>query len=160
MIRLDPMDETGYKEFLARGIPRLAEMTVRRGLWSRQGALEASQEVYAALLPQGLATPHFRLRVLVDGSSNTQVGEVMYKVEERGGKVEFSIEWIWVDPARRRQGYATQALLMLEDEARRVGADRTRLFVWMDNPEAIALYSKLGYSTISMGMSKSLHRGP
>jgi len=160
VLRLDPADENDYQEFLNRVVPRLAELQVKRGLWNEDGALESSKAVYAGLLPQGLATPKLWLRTLVDDGSNARVGEVLYKVEELGGKVDFLIEWIWVDPQHRRRGYATQALLQLENEARRVGADRTRLFVWMDNPEAAALYSSLGYTTISMGLSKTLSREP
>ena len=150
------MDEASFQESLQRVIPRLAELQVKRGLWTEESALEASRSVYTGLLPQGLATPRNHLCNLVDDSTNARVGEAWYKTDELGGKVDFTIEWIWVEPHHRRRGYATQALLQLEEEARRLGAERTKLYVWRDNPDAVALYSKLGYTTDGSIMRKTL----
>jgi ribosomal protein S18 acetylase RimI-like enzyme len=158
VIRLEPMDETDFREFVQRTIPRYAARKVERGLWKEEGALETSRADYARLLPQGRETPDHHFCNLRDAASGTRVGEVWYTAPVRGGKVQFWIEWIWVEPEHRRRGYATQALDRLEEEARRLGAERTGLNVWMDNPGAVALYSKLGYTTANMAMTKSLNR--
>ena len=109
------MDEANFQESLERGIARLAELQVKRGLWTERSALEASRSIYAGLLPQGLETPHNHLCNLVDDTTHARVGEVWYRTDELGGKVDFTIEWIWVEPHYRRRGYATQALLQLEE---------------------------------------------
>ena len=44
----------------------------------------------------------------------------------------------------------------LEELARSLGSDRIGLDVWMDNPGAIALYSRLGFTASSMAMTKPL----
>jgi len=51
-----------------------------------------------------------------------------------------------------------EALRLLENEALGLGADRTGLSVWTDNPEAIALYTKLGYAMVHMRMTKLIDR--
>lgn len=150
------MDEASFQESLKRVIPRLAELQVKRGLWTEKSALEASRSVYTGFLPQGLATPHNRLFNVVEDSTNARVGEAWYRTEELGGKLDFTIEWIWIEPRHRRRGYATEALLQLEEEARRLGAERTKLYVWRDNPDAAALYTKLGYAADGSIMRKPL----
>lgn len=158
MIRLRPFNEADFQDFLRRAIPRYAARKVERGLWAEEQALESSTSDYARFLAQGKETPRHHFCCLVEEPGETRVGEAWYTAEEQGGKTQFWIEWIWVEPQYRRRGYATQALRRLEEEARRLGADRVGLTVWMDNPGAIELYSKLGYATANMGLTKSLDR--
>ncbi len=160
MLRLVPMDEAAFRAFLDRAIPRRAERYVRRGLWKEDRALETSREEYARHFPLGPATPHQNLVDVVEEPSGARVGEVWYEAREAGGKVDFCIEWLFIEPEYRRRGYATEVLRLLEDEARRRGAEWTRLMVWMDNPGARQLYVRLGYETQVMGMAKPLPRGP
>ena len=49
---------------------------------------------------------------------------------------------------------------LLEEEARRRGADRTMLVVWADNPGARALYDRLGYVPANTMMIKPLGPSP
>jgi ribosomal protein S18 acetylase RimI-like enzyme len=156
MLRLEPMTEEEFQESLARSIARHASDRARRGLWSEAGALEASRAEYDELLPQGRATPSRHFCTLIDNGTGGRVGETWYTVEERGGKVRFWIEWLWIDPAHRRRGHATEALRRLEAEARTLGADRTGLNVWTDNPGAMELYRKLGYTPASLQMMKPI----
>jgi len=155
-VRLEPMGEEDYQRSLERGIPYYANQLAERGLCLKERALEVSISDFKELLPQGLKTPNRHLLNVVDQVTGDHVGEAWYTLRDRGGKVEFWIDWIWVEPPYRRRGVASAVLHLLEDEARRVGADRTGLSVWTDNPEAVALYSKLGYATHMMRMSKLL----
>ncbi len=111
-------------------------------------------------MPNGRETPHHNLSNAVDDAIGARVGEAWYTVQERAGKTQFWIDWVWIEPKHRRQGYATQILRRMEEEARRAGADRIGLSVWTDNPGAMALYSKLGYTTVHMRMSKPLSLAP
>lgn len=160
MIRLVPMDDAGFRSFLDRAIPRRAERYAQRGIWQPDKALEASRELYAELFVRGRLTPHQHFVDVIDDASGTRAGEVWYEVRESGGKVDFCIQWLHIEPEFRRRGFATEALRLLEEEARRRGAEWTRLMVWTDNPGAIHLYSKLGYATQTMGMAKSLRQPP
>ena len=47
-------------------------------------------------------------------------------------------------------------LRTLEEKARDLGADRIGLTVWSDNPDALRLYSKLGYASANVNMTKQL----
>jgi len=141
-------------------IPEHAADYVRRGIWAEGVALETSREGFAQLLPQGLATRGKHFCNILDNETGRRVGEVWYSVQEKGGKVQFSIDWIRIEPQNRRQGYAAQTIRLLENEARGLGADRTWLNVWMDNLGAIALYRKLGYAASDMRMMKLLNPRP
>ena len=156
MIRLQPMSEAEFGTFLERAIPRRAERYARRGVWAGDQAVAASGALYARLLPNGLHTPDHHFCHLVHPTEGNRVGEVWYTAGREGGLVQFWIEWIWVEPEHRRRGFATEALRLLEQEAVRLGATRLGLDVWLDNPGAIELYRKMGYSATSMSMVKPL----
>ena len=160
MVRLEPMNEAEFQEFLKRALPRYASRKVQRGLWTEEAALEASQTDLSHFLAQGKETAGHHICNLRDETTGEVVGETWFTASKKGGKTQFWIEWIWVDPQHRRKGYATQALHRLEEEARSLGADRLGLNVWMDNPGAIALYSGLGYQTVNMAMIKTVGRTP
>jgi ribosomal protein S18 acetylase RimI-like enzyme len=157
MIRLEPMSESEFSAYLERAIPRFAESQVLRGVWVEQRSMDASRAFYADRLPQGRETPGHHFCTIVDAEAGTKVGEVWYSAEEVGGNLRFWIEWIWIESSYRRRGYATQALHHLEQEARGLGAVWIGLSVWMDNAEAVSLYSKLGYSIALASMRKLLN---
>ena len=153
-VRLEPMAEGDFQRSLQRAIPRHAADAVRRGLWTQDRSLEASADEFNQLLPNGRETPGKRFANVVDVQSGRIVGETWYTVETQGGKARFWIDWIWVDPERRRNGYAESTLRLLEEEARRQGADRVGLSVWFDNAAALALYAKLGFTATDTRMTK------
>lgn len=153
------MSEEQFQDSLARSIARHATDRARRGLWSEDRGLEASRAEFAEFLPKGRATPHRHFCTLVDVPTGARVGETWYTAEEQGGKVQFWIDWLWIDPPHRRTGRATDALRQLEAEARRLGADRTGLTVWTDNPGAMELYRKAGYTPSNLQMTKPVERG-
>jgi ribosomal protein S18 acetylase RimI-like enzyme len=158
MVRLVPMDDDGFRLFLERAIPRRAERWTNRGIWTRERAIEASRQAYAETFPQGRATPHQFFLHVVDGRSGRTVGEVWFESREGGGKVDFHIQWLGIEPEFRGQGFGTETLRLLEQEARHRGADATRLEVWLDNPDALRLYSRLGYETQVICMAKPVGR--
>ena len=153
------MDEPEFQQSLQRSISRHAADYVRRGLWTEAESLAAMAREFGRMFPQGRHTPDRYFARLVDAARDQRVGETWYLAEHRGGKVRFWVDWIWIEPEYRRQGYATAAFRQLEDEARRLGADRIGLSVWSDNPGAVALYTQLGYSTTTMSMMKLLPTG-
>lgn len=56
------------------------------------------------------------------------------------------VKRLYVDPAFRRRGLATELLFALEDEAAAHGVERLVLETGPRQPEAIALYRALGYT--------------
>jgi len=156
MVRLDPMTEDEFRESFERAVARHAVDFVRRGNWTEAKATEASRFELNSFLPQGRESPHHHFVKVMDESSGCQVGETWYLARPEGGKLKFWVDWLWTEPQHRRQGYATAVLQQLSKEAAKLGADRIGLFVFMDNPNAVALYTKLGFTTMVMGMSKTL----
>jgi ribosomal protein S18 acetylase RimI-like enzyme len=152
------MDDDQFRTLLERSIPRRAEKWVERGIWAKEPSLEAARTQYAHRLAQGRSTPSNQFCALVDQATGERVGVVWYSARTEGGKLQFWVEWLEVDPVCRRRGYATHVLGLLENEAVARGADRIGLNVWMDNPGAIALYTKLGFSPSRMVMTKELRR--
>lgn len=146
------MTEEEFPAYLARAIERRAERYVRRGLWREGVALETARRELAEWLPQGLRTPHHYLVHIVDERNGARLGESHYTVEERGGKAQFWVEWIAIEPQHRRKGFATEALDGLAREAALAGADRVYLKVFSDNPGARALYEKVGFVVLSTDM--------
>lgn len=152
------MDVGDFRESLRRAIPRHAKERVRRKIWTRERALGTSRGEFAQLFPRGSATPYRHLCRVVDEASGACVGETWYTAEEKGGKVQFWVDWIWIDPRLRRIGFATEVLRLLEATALRKGTERIGLTVWTEIPGALAPYSKLGYSTFAQRMMKALDR--
>src|SRR5579863_2144297 len=155
-IRLEPMSEEDFQTSKRRGISIRAEEHIRRGLWTSADAEAASAADFEELLPQGRETPHFHFCNIINELDGSRIGEAWYNVRTKGGKTQFWVDWIWVDPAYRRQGYATQVLWLFEKLATDFGADRVGLHVLADNYVALALYAKIGYQTTNMGMAKPL----
>jgi len=160
MVRLAPMTDEQFRRFFERAVVRRAARWAARGIWAEDRALAAARAEYDELFPQGRSTPHHHFCHLVDDDGSALLGEVWYHAQEKGGKLQFWIQWIEVDPERRRRGYATAALRLLEEEARRRGAERTHLVVWADNPGARALYDRLGYVPANTMMIKPLGPSP
>jgi GNAT superfamily N-acetyltransferase len=58
------------------------------------------------------------------------------------------IKRVYVEPAFRRRGLARLIVAALEDGAARAGHDSVVLNTGQEQPEALALYAQLGYSTV------------
>jgi len=159
MVRLEPMSPGEFQDFLQRAIARHAADNVRRGVWEESAALEASRGELNQYLPQGRETPGHHFAKVVDESNGQRVGETFYSVREQGGKIQFLIDWIWTEPEFRGRGFATAVIQHLSQEAAQRGADRVDLWVFSDNPGALSVYSKTGFVTTTMRMTRPLSRG-
>lgn len=160
MVRLEPMSNDDFRRSIERSIPRYADELVTRGRASPASALARSRSDFAELLPQGLATPGYQFRHVVDEPTGERVGETWYTVRSRGPVVDFWVDWIWIEPPHRRRGLATATLRRLEEEAVRLGAVEVGLNVFADNPGAMRLYEKLGYAPMSFHLLKRLGPPP
>lgn len=159
-IRLEPMSEAEFHTSVQRAIARHAADSARRGFYTPEAALRASEAEFQQFLPKGRNTPDRHFAHIVRAEEPERVGETWYLVQERGGKTRLWVDWIWIDPEHRRRGYAAATLQQLEGEARRAGAEHLGLNVWFDNPGAIALYTKQGFTPASMWMLKPLAPSP
>jgi ribosomal protein S18 acetylase RimI-like enzyme len=158
MIRLEPMSEEEFEASLAQNVARRAEESTALGIWTQEEAEAASRADFDQLLPHGRRTPGFQFRTILEEESGLRVGETWFSAQAIGGKVQFWVNWIWVEPPFRRRGIATSTFRLLEEEAVRAGAERVGLYVHAENEGARALYRRLGFSPTGIRMAKKLDR--
>jgi len=92
------MTEEQFQGFLERSIARRAGKWVERGIWSEAKALDACRELYTKRLPQGRSTLHHHFLNIRERDGGARVGEAWYVAEELGGRLQFWVEWLWIDP--------------------------------------------------------------
>ncbi|MDA2808082.1 GNAT family N-acetyltransferase [Nocardiopsis suaedae] len=83
--------------------------------------------------------------VLVEDGGRAVAGGAFLRKDAR--TAEF--KRIWTDAARRRQGLGRRAMAALEGAAARRGYLRAHLTTGPEQPEAVAMYERLGYTLSS-----------
>ena len=150
---LRPISDDEYSAWLETVIPGYAEDKVTAGQWPAETALEQARKAYDELLPQGRHTEDNYIYSIL-GTDGEVVGTLWFAVKERAnGRIAFVYE-IYVQPHRRRQGYAFRAFQALEHEVARLGLAGIALHVFAHNHGAQALYAKLGYVPTNINMYK------
>lgn len=87
--------------------------------------------------------PHGGFLVLVDDGVTLAGGGV-----HRYDATTAEVKRMWTNPNFRRQGHARTIIRELESLCRSLGYEKMRLETGYLQPEAIALYSSLGYNNI------------
>jgi ribosomal protein S18 acetylase RimI-like enzyme len=154
------MTETAFHTYCHHAIAAYAQEHIRSGQWSHTEAYAHAQREYAQLLPGGLTTPNHVLYTVHDARTHTPVGMLWFAIETHGGQAVVFVYDIQIDPAFRRQGYATATMTALEDEVRGRGLATIGLHVFGHNHEARTLYEKLGYVPTNITLSKTLAPRP
>ena len=106
------------------------------------------------LLPEGLSTPRNFLFEIFESSKQLLVGYLWFADADRGGQRVAFIYDIQILELHRRQGYAKQALVELEELVKKMGLPRISLHVAGANPGAQALYEKVGFKVMGVSMAK------
>ena len=133
----------GYVESLQR----------HRGLSPQEARAKADDDTDGPL-PQGARTPGM---VFLSARRGGQVvGGVWAAVQGPNRHGEAWVNFVWVDPAVRRQGLARQLMAATAAEVRSQGARHLALNVFGDNSGAIALYDALGFQVVAQQMTLSL----
>ncbi len=160
--RLIPMSQSSFERYREAAIIAYADENITAGRWPAEGALERSRLDYAALLPEGLATPdnflheiHAEVRS-TGAEPSIQVGYLWFAVVTRNGLRSGYVYDLEVYPEFRRQGHAATAFAAMEVLARNMGLSSIGLHVFANNPGAQNLYGKLGYSVTGINMIKHL----
>lgn len=154
MVRLVPMTEEDYRNYLEFAIPNYAEEQVEAGAWHPEEAREKAEAVFRALLPDGLSSPDQYLCVIVDGMVGEGVGFLWYGVRDGDGHAFAALYDIVIWEPFRRHGYGSRALEALEEKAKALGLDAIMLHVFGHNTGARALYRKMGYVETNVTMAK------
>ena len=111
---------------------------------SREVALEEAKAEVAQMLPHGLHTDHHYFMTIED--NHKEPAGFIWTLHEftEGKKQSFLCDFMIVE-SKRRQGYATTALTLMEKNAAEAGCRECVLFVADRNHAARALYKKCGY---------------
>jgi ribosomal protein S18 acetylase RimI-like enzyme len=156
MTCLQTMRAQSYPAYLEAAIHSYAQDNVAARRWEEVGAMERSRADFAALLPQGLATPGHSLYEIVANEGGPVIGHLWLAIERRAGSVSAFVYDLEVRPEHRRQGHAARALQALEPIASSAGASGIALNVFINNEAARALYRQLGYVETNVNMRKAL----
>ena len=148
------MTEAAYELFRAQSVADYAEENIEVGRWPAEGALERSEESYARLLTQGLATPGQHLFTIHDEVQGIAVGVLWLAVTESPSGRSGYVYDVSIAPEHRRRGHARAAFVALESVAHELGLFEISLHVFAHNPGAEALYRSLGYRVTGTNMQK------
>lgn len=156
MIALVPMNDALFQRYLQTMIPEYAQDKVRSGQWAQAEALTLARQAMQDSLPQGLATPDNYLYAMEHGAQREVVGMIWIAAMQRGDRRVAFVYDVMVEEPHRRQGHATSAFTAIEKKALELGLSGVALHVFGHNPQAHALYVKLGYITTNINLFKAL----
>ena len=155
-LALRPMTEAEFAAYLDFTVPEYAREHMQAGNWHPAEALEKARQSYAQLLPQGTATPDQYLSILVD-DTGSRVGIAWLGLFRKIPRIEAWVYDLFIDPEQRRKGFGRQAMRLLEDQARQLGAVKIGLHVFSNNLTAHKLYERAGYHDVDVVMAKDLN---
>ncbi|NLG52183.1 MAG: GNAT family N-acetyltransferase [Chloroflexi bacterium] len=155
VVRLVPMDDGDWRDYLEFAVGNYAEEKVRAGNWPADQALQLSRQAFQSLLPSGRATRDQHFYTILDDEGN-KAGYVWLGVLREGDEPSAYLYDFLVFEQYRRRGIGTAALQAAEAKAREMGLKKMGLHVFGHNLAARGLYEKLGYVPVNINMEKSL----
>ena len=154
MIKLRPMTDEEYLEWLPRSTESFADAKVKSGNWGAGNALELARKQTAEILPLGLETPHNE--ILVVEAKGKRVGVIWIAIKESPRGPYAYLYDIEMDEPQRGKGYGSQALKALEEKLKKRGIKSLLLHVFGYNQDALRLYQRLGFEITNVNMAKTL----
>ncbi len=155
IVRLVPMDDEDFRQYMDYAVDNYAREKVRSGNWPADRARELSRQTFQSVLPNGRASRDQYLYSVQD-QAGTKVGFLWLGVLREGSQpTGFLYDFLIFEPYRR-QGYGTAALLAAEAQAKEMGLSKMGLHVFGHNLAARGLYEKLGYVPVNINMEKDL----
>ncbi len=152
---LRPMTAEEFATYLPWAKGEYADELRRNVGITGEQARRHAEHAFGDLTDDGVLTAGHQLLVAEDPSGE-RVGLLWLTVRNERGAPAMWIYDIFVEEARRGQGYGRRLLELAEDEARRAGVDRMELNVAGDNQRARALYEQSGYIEMSRQMYKKI----
>ncbi len=157
-VELAPMPESGFEGWLPLALEHYVESRERAGDTHEQARARAERSM-ATYFPDGhLLEGHFVFEVMADGEP---VGAVWIGPNPQ---VPDGRSWwvydIGIAEEHRRKGYGRAAMLLAEEEVRKLGGTSLGLNVFGFNTDARSLYESLGFETVSLQLRKRLGEPP
>jgi ribosomal protein S18 acetylase RimI-like enzyme len=113
---------------------------------TKEEARAQAENTVSSHLSKTLESQDYHIyNIIVD---NKPIGYLWYLIEENTiaeGPCAF-LDYIYIKPKKRRKGYAEQALLKYESEAKSLGAVISWLYVFEKDIPAVNMYKKHSYN--------------
>jgi ribosomal protein S18 acetylase RimI-like enzyme len=155
-VDLIPFEQDELEAYLEQLQVHYTADKIAAGNVSPENADELIRKEIENLLPQGLSTPHHAFFKICNPDHGVKIGILWIFYDPRERRKMAFIYDLEIDEAYRRQGYASQAMLAVEDMLRAKGAQNIGLHVFGFNTGAQALYRKLGYQVTNIQMAKQI----
>lgn len=147
-VRIRRMTDEEFAFFYQWSVEQTAreQMAVRH--ISQSEAVKETKEEVDGMLPDGMNTAHHCLMTIEKEYTQENLGAIWTLHEEtEGRKQSFLCDFVIWEP-KRRNGYATEALRLMEKSAVEAGCRESVLYVADSNAAARALYEKSGYQVL------------
>lgn len=147
-IKIRRMTNSEFENFYQWSIENHAKELMEELLISQEEAIKEAIEEVAQMLPDGLNTQHNHLISIVEEDSGEVAGFIWTIHEETEGRKQSFVCDFAIWESKRRKGYATATLRLVEKAEAEAGCQESVLFVADRNDAAKALYQKCGYQLL------------
>ena len=151
MVKLEPIQQEDFEQFLEREIRNYAEDHVTNGNWSAEGALERSKVAFEHYLPDGIHSKDQHLYSIIDDRGD-KIGVLWVQVKAQKA---FIFDFV-IDEAFRGKGHGKQALAAMDEKLKSMDVESVGLHVFGNNIVAQELYKKAGFQITDIQMKKTL----
>jgi ribosomal protein S18 acetylase RimI-like enzyme len=153
-VTLEPMNQAQFVGFMEAVFPSFVAERAAADHVSLEMAGQYARVQLARLLPDGHLTVGHRFLRVLSTNSGQGVGDVWFWIDSEN-KQAF-LYYIAVLPEHRRRGFASAALVAIEEMVRAAACISLGLNVFSSNHGAIALYRRLGFCTVASYWTKPL----
>jgi len=153
---LVPMSKPFFSSYIEELIVQYAKENVDSGRWQKAGSLTRSRRDTERLLPRGIETENNHFFELKVADVNESVGSIWLSLENSATTGTVFIYDLEIKPEYRRMGYAKRALKEIEEFAATHNIVNVGLHVFSNNEAAQALYTEMGFKTVSLNMVKKI----
>ena len=152
-MKLIPMTQAIYPEYLEQAIKDFAEDKVKANTWSKTEALARSKESFATLLPDGLATTgHYLLMI---ERAQEVIGYTWIYFDGLKSEEAFVYDFLLFEQ-HRGKGYGQEAMHAIKTFCHDLGATKLSLHVFGHNQRALHVYEKVGFVVTDYSLSVDL----
>ena len=144
-VAIRKMTSDEFEAFYREGIELLTQELMQELHLTYEDANKEAIEEFSSVLPHGFRTENNFPMAIVEENSGETVGFICVLHKGENDKKMSYIYNLSICEAKRRKGYATESLKLVENEAVEVGCLVSILFVKDSNKGARALYHKCGY---------------
>ncbi|MCJ1989660.1 GNAT family N-acetyltransferase [Lactococcus carnosus] len=153
MLTLTKMHQANFDDYMATAITTYASEKEANGSWPKADALSNAETAYQQLLPDGLLTADNYLYIIQEKAET--LGYIWFAKSNQDSETAFIYDFE-IYPAFQNRGFGTQALSLVESEAKQLGFSALSLHVFGSNAPAIHLYKKVGFGVTDISMRKTL----